>query len=103
MDNIISKPQNYVAKNREDAEAIDILTKTILYAIKKNQGNLKFDKTYKSVIKAITPKGYVILDRGGSERTVKCCIPGIELKVGQSVWVKEPMGDLKGIHICGIV
>ena len=62
----------------------------------------KADRTYQSVIKEITPKGYVILDRAGSERTVRCCI-GVELRKFQRVWVKEPMGDLKGIHICGIV
>ena len=61
------------------------------------------DRTYRSVIKRIDKKGYVIIDRTGSERTVKCCNPGIELRPGQSVWVKEPMGDLKGIHICGVV
>ncbi len=61
------------------------------------------DRTYKSVIKRIDKKGYVILDRTGSERTVKCCIPGIELRPGQSVWVKEPMGKLNDIHICGVV
>ena len=61
------------------------------------------DRTYRSVIKRIDKKGYVIIDRTGSERTVKCCIPGIELRPGQSVYVKEPMGDLKGLHICGVV
>ncbi len=60
------------------------------------------DRTYRSVIKRIDKKGYVIIDRTGSERTVKCCIPGIELRPGQSVYVKEPMGDLKGLHICGV-
>ena len=61
------------------------------------------DRTYRSVIKRIDKKGYVIIDRTGSERTVKCCIPGIEFRVGQSVWVKEPMGKLNDIHICGVV
>jgi len=79
----------------------DEILKTIKYAVDKKSINC--DRTYKSVIKRIDKKGYVILDRTGSERTVKCCIPGIELRPGQSVWVKEPMGDLKGIHICGVV
>ena len=48
-------------------------------------------------------KGYVVLDRSGSERTVKCCIPGLDLKVGQSVWVKESMGKLSDLHIVGVV
>ena len=61
------------------------------------------DRTYKSVIKRIDKKGYVIIDRTGSERTVKCCISGIEFRVGQSVLVKEPMGKLSCIHICGVV
>lgn len=79
----------------------DEILKTIKYAIDRKAVNC--DRTYKSVIKNITPKGYVILDNTGSERTVHCCIPMIELKPGQGVWVKEPMGDLKGIHICGVV
>lgn len=65
--------------------------------------NCKADRTYQSVIKKITPKGYVVLDSTGSERTVGCCIPGLELRVGQSVWVKEPMGKLSELHICGVV
>lgn len=65
--------------------------------------NCKVDRTYESVIKNITPKGYVVLDRAGSERTVQCCIPGITLRIGQSIWVKEPMGKLNKIHICGVI
>lgn len=65
--------------------------------------NCKVDRTYQSIIKESTPKGYVVLDRTGDKRTVKCCIPGLELRVMQKVWVKEPMGDLKGLHIVGVV
>ncbi len=65
--------------------------------------NCKVDRTYQSVIKRITPKGYVVLDEAGNERTVKCCIPGLELKVMQRVWVKEPLGNLNKLHICGVV
>lgn len=79
------------------------LLKTIQIMIDRKLNNYKADRTYQSVIKEITPKGYVILDRAGSERTVKCCIPGMELRKFQKVWVKEPMGDLKGIHVVGVV
>lgn len=65
--------------------------------------NYKADRTFQSVVINVTKKGYVILDATGSERTVQCCIPNIELKVGQYVWVKEPMGDIKGLHICGVI
>ncbi len=65
--------------------------------------NCKVDRTYESVIKEITPKGYVILDRYGSEKTVQCCTPGLELRKMQQVWVREPMSNLNKLHICGVV
>lgn len=79
------------------------ILKSIQSMIDNSIANYKADRTYKSVIKRISTKGYVVLDRAGGERTVKCCIPEISLRVGQNVWVKEPMGDLKGMHICGVV
>lgn len=62
----------------------------------------KADRTYQSVIKSITAKGYVILDETGNERIVKCAIPGLILHAGQHVWVKEPLADIRNIHICGV-
>lgn len=81
----------------------DELLKSMQIMINRKLKNYKADRTYKSVIKQVTPKGYVILDETGSERTVPCCIPGIELRPMQSVWVKEPMGRLNDLHICGVV
>ena len=78
------------------------ILKAIETIIDTKLNNYKADRTYKSVIKSINRKGYVILDETGSERTVPCCIPGLELRVGQSVWVKEPMSDLRNLHICGV-
>lgn len=78
----------------------DEILKAIKYAVDRKEVNC--DVTYKSRIKTVSKKGYVVLDRSGSERTVKCCIPGLELKVGQSVWVKEPMGRLSELHIVGV-
>ena len=79
----------------------DEILKTIKYALDRKTVNC--DHTYRSVIKSITKKGYVIIDTTGSVRTVPCCIPNVELRAGQSVWVKEPMGDIKGLHICGVI
>ena len=76
--------------------------KSIQTMVDRAVANSKVDITYQSIIKNITPKGYVILDRSGQERTVQCCIPGVNLRIMQSVFVKEPMGDLKGLHICGV-
>lgn len=79
----------------------DEILKTIKYAVDRKAVNC--DITYESIIKDITPKGYVVLDRTGQERTVQCCIPGLELRKMQRIWIKEPMGDLKGLHICGVI
>lgn len=79
----------------------DEILKAIKYAVDRKAFNC--DITYKSRIKTVNNKGYVVLDRSGSERTVKCCIPNLDLKVGQSVWVKEPSGKLSDLHIVGVV
>ena len=79
----------------------DEIIKTIKYAV--DRKTINCDRTYKTVIKRIVKKGYVILDETGNERTVQCCIPGVELRAGQKVWVKEPMGQLANLHICGVI
>lgn len=79
------------------------ILKTIQIMIDKKLDNYKADRTYQSIIKEITPKGYIVLDRTGDKRTVPCCIPNVELRPMQSVYVKEPMGDLKRLHIVGVV
>lgn len=81
----------------------DEILDAIKYGIDKKLESYKADRTYRAVVKRVDRKGYVINDRLGDERTVKCCIPGIELKPGQQVWVKEPMGDYKDLHICGVI
>ncbi len=79
----------------------DELLKTIKYAIDRKAVNC--DRTYRTVIKRIEKNGYVITDDNGSERMVPCCIPGLELRTMQSVWVKEPMSNVRNLHICGVV
>lgn len=89
---------------KEDTDAVDILGRVIIkYINRALKERVVSDITYESVIKNITPKGYVVLDRAGQERTVQCCIPGVTLKMLQRVYVKEPMGNLNKIHICGVV
>ena len=79
------------------------LLKTIQIMINRTLKNYNADRTYKTVIKRVVKNGYVITDQAGQERTVPCGIPNIELRPTQSVWVKEPMGRLKDLHICGVV
>ena len=74
----------------------DEILKTMQIMINRKLKNYRADRTYKSVVKRITPKGY------GSERTVQCCIPNVVLQVGQKVYIKEPLGKLNELHICGL-
>ena len=79
------------------------ILKSIQIKVDRKLSNYKADRTYKSVIKAVNKKGYVILDESGGQRTVKCRIPNLELMVGQSVLVTVPMGKLSDLHIVGVV
>ena len=79
------------------------ILKSIQTMVDQSIANYKADRTYQSVIQRITKKGYVVLDETGNERTVQCCIPGLELREMQRVWVKEPMGKIRNLHICGVV
>ena len=90
--------------NKDDMDAVDVLCKEILkYINRAVNEKITSDRTYRTVIKRITPKGYVITDETGQERTVPCGIPNVELRPMQSVYVKEPLGNLKERHICGVV
>lgn len=97
----IARTLVYKERDNVMSNIADEILKTIKYAVDRKAINC--DRTYQSVIKEITPKGYIVLDSSGSERTVKCCIPELKLKVMQRVWVKEPMGNLKKLHIVGVV
>ncbi|MCM1232113.1 MAG: hypothetical protein NC489_18485 [Ruminococcus flavefaciens] len=79
------------------------LLKSIQIMIDRKLNTYKADRTYRTVIKRIDKNGYVITDETGQERTVPCGIPNVELRPMQSVWVKEPMGRLKDLYICGVV
>lgn len=77
--------------------------KSIQTMVDRAIANCKVDRTYKTVIKRVVKNGYVIIDQAGQERTVPCGIPNVELSPMQSVYVKEPMGNLKELHICNTV
>ena len=90
--------------NKEDMDAVDLLCKEVLkYIDRAVKEKTASDRTYRTVIKRVDKNGYVITDQTGQERIVPCGIPNVELRPMQSVYVKEPMGNLKKLHICGIV
>lgn len=78
------------------------ILKAIQIMVNKKFKNYRADRTYRTTIKRIAKKGYVITDEAGQERVVPCGIPNVELRLGQSVYVKEPMGNLNELHICNV-
>lgn len=78
----------------------DEILKAVQIALDKQK--LNYDQTFKSVITGITDKGYTIRDTNGVPRDVKCCIPGVSLKIGQSVWVTVPCGKIGEMFVCGV-
>lgn len=76
--------------------------KSIQDIVNKSIEDLKVDHTYQSVIKRITPRGYVVIDETGQERIAKCSIPGVDLKIGDSVFIKIPNNNLRKVYISGV-
>ena len=79
------------------------ILKAIQIIVNKKFKNYRADRTYQTVIKRIDKNGYVITDEAGQERTVLCGIPNVELRPMQKVYVKEPLGKLNELHICGVI
>ena len=48
------------------------ILKSIQIIIDKKLENYRADRTFKTAVRQITPKGYIVTDQSGSERTVKC-------------------------------
>lgn len=78
------------------------ILKSIQTMIDKAIVNCKADRTYRTVIKRIDKNSYVITDQAGQERIVPCGIPNVDLRPGQNVYVKEPMGKIHELHICNL-
>lgn len=82
--------------------ALDVLVKNIIDSTNKQTNS--YDISFISVIKSVNENGtYTVLDRTGSERTVKCVVPTLDLSVGKNVWIKIPSGNLNKMHIYGVV
>ena len=62
----------------------------------------KTDITIPSVIMGIENNGKYKITLDGKNYTVKCSLPNVDLRAGQSVWIKIPNGDFNSKHICGI-
>lgn len=62
----------------------------------------KTDITLPSVIIDVENNGKYKILLDGKNYIVKCSLPNVDLRAGQSVWIKIPNGDFNSKHICGI-
>lgn len=79
------------------------ILKAIETILKNKLANIYYDKTFPSTIFKINENGTYKVSREGNLYDVPCGL-GIELKVGQSVWVTMPCGNknIKDMYISGI-
>lgn len=85
----------------ENNKALDVLLNKIISMIDDKTQNLKYDKTFKSTIWKINADGTYQISYMNQLYNVPNAL-GIELSLGQSVWVKIPRGIFRDMHICGI-
>ncbi len=85
----------------ENDKAVEILVREILYTIDKKISALKYDKTFKSVVLGKNADGTYKISYLNQEYSVSNAVEK-DFKAGQSVWVRIPSGDFRGMHICGI-
>ncbi len=95
---------------KECDDAVKVLIKGIMRAVRAGNESVNCDRSFLSVIKkvnttnkrGISKTTYTIQDEFGADRDVRCVIPNLSLSVGQNVWVKLPCGNLNRMHIYGV-
>jgi hypothetical protein len=83
------------------SEIGDTILKSIDKVLEERLKNLKYDKTFKSVVWGKNNDGTYQISYKNQLYNVYNAL-GTELKVGQNVWVKIPSGIFRNMHICGI-
>lgn len=82
-------------------KALDVLLNKIVYILDTKMQNLKYDKTFKSTVWGKNDDGTYQISYKNQLYNVYNAL-GTDLKLGQSVWVKIPVGIFRNMHICGI-
>ena len=81
-------------------KAIDIMVNKIISMVENKK--LNYDKSFPSVVYGINSDGTYTIIKSGQKYNVKCAMSGVDIKLGQGVWVKIPCGRLHDMHICGL-
>ena len=85
----------------ENNAALDMLVKRLYLMIQEETQNLKYDKTFKSVVWGINDDGTYQISYMNQIYNVPNAL-GTKLSLGQGVWVKIPCGIFRNLHICGV-
>lgn len=100
----LSQGSKAVQDTSEATEAIDILCKQILQAIKTKNEIAGYDKTFRSVVTAINGSNlYTIIDTGKEIANIPAYVGSTKIRVGASVYVKIPSGNRSNMYICNVI
>ena len=100
----LSQGSKAVQDTSDATEAIDILCKQILQAIKTKNEIAGYDKTFRSVVTAINGSNlYTIIDTGKEITNIPSYAGGSKPHVGSSVYVKIPSGNRSNMYICNVI
>jgi len=78
-----------------------MLIKAIEKITDKKIANIRYDKTFPSIIYKVNNDGTYQISKEGSLYTVPCSL-GVQLKITQNVWITMPGGSFKDMYISGI-
>lgn len=85
----------------ENNTALDALIKKFISIVEEKTQKLKYDKTFKSRICEVNTNGTYKIVYMNQLYDVPNAL-GMDLEIGQSVWVKIPSGIFREMHICGL-
>ena len=100
----LSQGSKAVQDTSDATEAIDILCKQILQAIKTKNEIAGYDKTFRSVVTAINGSNlYTIIDTGKEIANIPAYVGDTKIHAGSSVYVKIPSGNRSNMYICNVI
>lgn len=100
----VSQGLQNIRETSDATEAIDVLCREILQAIKTNNEIAGFDRTFRSVVTAIDGSNrFTIIDSGSEVSNIPAYVNGQKINVGTSVWVKIPSGNRSNMYICNVI
>lgn len=100
----VSQGLQNIRDTSDATEAIDVLCREILQAIKSKNEIAGYDKTFRSVITAINGTNlFTIIDTGIEIPNIPAYVGSQKINVGTNVYVKIPSGNRSNMYICNVI